>query len=313
MERQNFDFTTVINIFKKNFKVFLIVVIAVSALAIVFSGPYFLKPLYKSMAIVYPINIKTYSDESETEQLLQMFRASAIEDTIIKKFDLYKRYGITEGGRESKYYMSLEYSDRIMSSKTSYESVRLEVFDESPDTAKLIADEILHQLNLKIRSLYNQRGLDRARAFKRQMDHQKELIDSIQVEISKLAQDKGLLQYEGQTRELLRSYFATIDKAPNSERSKEMRERLENLQTYGSTLQALQEISNFAAEQYGEITFKYLEWRAIGQEDVNYIDVIVHPDVADKKAWPIRWLILVLSNAIAVLITLIVLAAAKKH
>lgn len=313
MERQNFDFTTVINIFKKNIKVFLIVVIAVTALAIVFSGPRFLKPLYKSVAVVYPINIKTYSDESETEQLLQMFRASAIQDSIIKKFDLYNRYNIIEGSPKSKYYMNLEYSDRIMSSKTSYESVLLEVFDENPEVAKLIADEILRQLNLKIKSLYNQRGQDRARAFKRQMDYQQLVIDSIQNEISKLAQDKGLLQYESQSRELLRSYFATMDRDPNSPRSKEMRERLDNLQSYGSTLQALQEVSNYAAEQYGELTFKYLEWRAIGHEDVSYTEVVVEPDVADKKAWPVRWLILVLSNGIAILITLIVLAAAKKH
>ena len=40
-------------------------------LAGVFSGPTFITPKFESHAIVYPANIEPYSDESETEQMLQ--------------------------------------------------------------------------------------------------------------------------------------------------------------------------------------------------------------------------------------------------
>ena len=312
MERENFDFSTIIDIIKKNIKVFIVVIIAAAALAVVFSGPYFLKPLYKSVAVVYPINIKPYSDESETEQLLQMFEAGAIRDTLIKKFDLYKRYDIKEGEQASKYYMQLEYNDRVMSSKTSYESVVLEVFDESPDTARLMADEVLYQLNLKIREFYNKRGRDRSDAFKRQMDYQLAIIDSVEQQIKLLSEEKGLVQYESQARELVKGYIDSYGVNPNSDRTKDMRKWLDDLQGYGSILQSLQNISLYATEQYGELTKKHLDWRAIGYEEVSYLDVVVTPDIADKKVWPVRWMILVLSVGIASLITLIVLAARKK-
>lgn len=311
MERENFDFSTIIRIIKKNIKVFIVVIIAAAALAVVFSGPYFLKPKYKSVAVVYPINIKPYSDESETEQLLQIFQAGDIRDTIIQKFDLYKRYDIPEGAPASKYYMQLEYNDRVMSSKTSYESVLLEVFDENPDTAKLMADEVLYQLNMKIREFYNKRGLDRADAFKKQMDYQLAIIDSVQHQIKLLSEEKGLVQYESQARELVKGYIDSYGANPNSERTKEMRKWLDDLQGYGSILQSLQNVSLYATEQYGELSFKFLEWRAIGFEEVGYLDVVVSPDAADKKSWPVRWIILVLSVGIASLITLIVLAAGK--
>ena len=313
MERENFDFSTIIRIFKKNIKVFIVVIIAAAALAVVFSGPYFLKPLYKSVAVVYPINIKPYSDESETEQLLQIFQAGDIRDSVIQKFDLYQRYDIWEGGEASKHYMQLEYNDRVMSSKTSYESVLLEVFDEDPEIAKLMADEVLSQLNMKIRAFYNKRGRDRADAFKKQMDYQLVFIDSVQQQIKLLSESKGLVQYESQARELVKGYIDSYGANPSSERTKEMRKWLDDLQEYGSIFQSLQNVSLYATEQYGEISFKYLEYRAIGYEEVSYIDVVVSPDTSNKKAWPVRWLILVLSVGIAMLITLIVLAARHKY
>ena len=312
MERENFDFSTIIGLIKKNIKVFVVVIIAAAALAIVFSGPYFLKPLYKSVAVVYPININPYSDESETEQLLQMFEAGAIRDSLIQKFDLYKRYDIKEGGPSSKYFLHLEYNDRVMSSKTSYESVVLEVFDENPDTAKLMAEEVLHQLDLKIRGFYNKRGLDRSYAFKRQMDYQLAFIDSIEHQIKLLGEEKGLVQYESQARELVKGYIESFGTSPNSERTKEMRRWLDDLEEYGSVFQSLQEMSRTATGQYSELSRKYLDWRAMGYEEVSYMDVVVTPDIADKKSWPVRWLILVLSVGVASLITLIVLAARKK-
>lgn len=313
MEQQNFDFSTIVTIIRKNLKVFIVVIIGSAILAVIFSGPAFLKPRFKSYAVVYPVNIHTYSEESQTEQLLQMFEAGSIRDSIIEKFDLYKRYEIQKNQPSSKYFMNLEYNDRVVSSKTSYESVVLEVFDENPDTAKLMVDEVLVQLNKKIRSFYNERGLRRSQAFKTQMDYQAAVIDSIQHQIQQLGQEKGLLEYESQTRELMKGYIDAFAANPNSERTKEMRKWLDDLQSSGSSFQSLQEISTVATEEYGRLTEKFLDWRARGYENVTYLDVVVSPEVPDKKAWPVRWLILLLAVTVASFVTLVILAAAKKY
>ncbi len=313
MEQQNFDFSRIISIIRKNFIVFLVVAVVAAVLAVIFTSTIFLKPKFKSVAVVYPINIRPYSDESQTEQLLQMFEASSIRDSLISKFNLYERYEIEEGTPSSKYYMQLEYNDRVVSSKTSYESVVLEVFDEEPEIAKHMADEILVQLNKKFRSFYHRRGRDRSDAFQTSMDFQLAIIDTLQQKIQKLAGEKNLVQYESQARELVKGYIDAYAAGPNSERTKELRLWLNDLQESGANFQALQNISDIAAEQYGEISFKFLEYRAIGYENVSYLDIVVSPEVNDKKVWPIRWLILLLSVAIASLVTLIVLAAAKKY
>lgn len=312
MESKNFDFSAVLRIVRNNLKVFITVAVVSGILAIFFSSSLFLKPLFKSVAVVYPINITPYSEESETEQMLQIFEAGSIRDSIIDKFDLYKRYDIDEGTASSKYYMHMEYNDRVVTSKTSYESIVLEVLDQNPDTAKLMADEILRQLNLKIRSFYNQRGLDRSDTYMNQMKYQLTYIDSVQQKIRALSSEKRVMEYESQTRELVKGYIDALKDGPNSDRAKALNSWLTDLQESGSKLQSLQNISEIAAKQFGLISFKFLDWRAIGVEKVNYTDVVVSPEVPDRKSWPVRWLIILLSVTGTFVITLVVLAIAKR-
>jgi len=59
-------------------------------LSAIFSGSYFITPKYKSYAVVYPANISPYSDESATEQMLQILQSKDIKDSVIKEFDLSK-------------------------------------------------------------------------------------------------------------------------------------------------------------------------------------------------------------------------------
>ncbi|MCO5265315.1 MAG: Wzz/FepE/Etk N-terminal domain-containing protein, partial [Lentimicrobium sp.] len=79
------------------------IVLFAAVLALIFSGSFFIKPRYKSFALVYPSNIAPYSDESESEQMLQWLQSSDIKDSIIKKFNLSKHYKIDSS---YKYYYS---------------------------------------------------------------------------------------------------------------------------------------------------------------------------------------------------------------
>ncbi len=311
MESNNFDFSAIVKIVRKNFRLFVVVGIIAVILSVVFSGPAFMEPKFKSVAVVYPFNINTYSDESETEQLLQFFEASAIRDTIIEKFDLWKRYGIQKGGDKAKFYMYEEYNDRVVTSKTMYESVLLEVMDEDPDTAKLMADEILDQLNERINRHRNRWGYQRAQSYKTQMEHQLALIDTLESRIATISKEKRILDYQAQTRELVKAYMDELGRSGNSDQTKEISSWLGELQESGSLVKTLQAVNEYSAEQYGILAEKYLDWRAIGFEELDYLDVVVSPEVSDKKAWPVRWLVVALSLVSSLVLTLIVLAIGK--
>jgi len=136
-------------------KYHLVAIVAISALlAVIFSGPKFITPKYKSYAIVYPANIEPYSEESETEQMLQIINSQDIIDSVIKRFDLAKHYEINPNYKYFRTDLLYRYRQNVKISKTPYESVLIEVYDKSPDTAMLIVNAILDFYNKKISHLH---------------------------------------------------------------------------------------------------------------------------------------------------------------
>ena len=79
----------------KRWRKHLIIVGLISLIgSIIFSSPYFIKPKFKSFALVYPSNLIAYSTESATEQMLQLAQSYDIRDKIIKTFNLFQHYEI---------------------------------------------------------------------------------------------------------------------------------------------------------------------------------------------------------------------------
>ena len=112
-----------------------VIVILAIVLAAIFSGPTFITPKFKSFAVVYPSNISPYSDENETEQMLQILQSKDISDSIIKKYDLAKHYEIDSNYKYFYSTMMYEYSQNVSITKTPYEGVRIEVSDKDPNIA----------------------------------------------------------------------------------------------------------------------------------------------------------------------------------
>jgi capsule polysaccharide export protein KpsE/RkpR len=313
MESSQFNFASLVNLIRDNIKVFIIVGIFAAIVGVVISMPMFMEPQFRSTAVVYPLNLDNYSDESETEQLLQYFEATEVRNIIIEKFDLYTRYDLTEGEPMSRHYLLKLYGDNVVVRKTLYESVKLEVTDNDPEVAKAMADEILLQVNKKINLLINSWGQDRANAWKAAMDDNRAIMDTVETLIKKLSQENQLLDYESQSRELVRGYISMGEKNGNSEAFKNLKSWMDRTQESGSELMMLQNLNLYAAEQYGEALRSYLFWKERVYRDIDYLQIVVEPEVSDKKVWPVRWVILVVSVLSALFLTTVILAISKAN
>jgi capsular polysaccharide biosynthesis protein len=308
MESGNFNFSSLVDLILRHIKVYVVVVLIAIGAAVVVTMPAVMTPKYNSIAVVYPLNLKPYSDESQTEQLLQYFEASSVRDSLIARFDLYERYDIDPQQEGARHYLLQEFSDRFVVSKTLYESVRVEVTDEDPTMARDMCDAYLRLVNQKINRSINSQGLHMASSYKLQMDYQRTVIDTIEAEIARLSAGKRVLDYGSQTRELVRGYIELSSRGGNSAALREVSEWLESTQESGSLLRMLQNLSYFATMQYETLTKEYFRWREMADRDILYLDVVVEPEVSDKKAWPVRWLILVIMVVSAVVLLTVVLA-----
>ncbi|MBE0640691.1 MAG: hypothetical protein IH599_01565, partial [Bacteroidales bacterium] len=93
-----------------------------AVLAILVSSPLVIKPRFKSFATLYPSNIWPYSDESESEQMLQLLNSTEVRDSVIGRFDLTNHYGLKPGDKYYRSTLNYMYSRYVKIRKTEFEA-----------------------------------------------------------------------------------------------------------------------------------------------------------------------------------------------
>jgi len=288
----------------------LMIIIAVSVLlAVFFSSSVFITPLFKSYAIVYPSNVSPYSDESETEQMMQIMQSRDIRDSIIKKFDLPRHYGIDP---DYKYFMSTllwEYGKKIKIAKTPYEAVEIEVWDKDPKIACDIINEMMNQYNFKVRGLHKEKFLEVVTNYRIITDMKKKELDSIAKEADTLGVKYGLLDFPNQTREVMRAYLS----GGSAGKTQETKRLKKNLEEKGGHREMLSELMTNVTKDYSTLKLDYDRAVLDYNRNFTYVNLLNKPFPADKKAYPVRWIIVVMSAIGTLLIAVIVIAILERR
>ena len=276
----------------------LIITLVAAICGAIFSSSTFITPLYKSEAVAYPANISPYSDESETEQMLQIINSQSIADSIIKKYDLWSHYKIDRNYQYAKTYMMYEYHEKIKISKTPYEAISIVVNDKDPVTACNIAKDILRFYDQKVAKLHRDKVGEVVAMYERQLEKKQQGIDSLKNELTELGTNYGISNYSGQLREITRGYINGSAKAT---------ELKHNLELYGP--QAVDLETKIVAEgnTYSSIKMDYEKELRFFNSDLTYSNIVSEPYPADKKSYPVRWVVVALSGLGAFLLTILVL------
>ena len=301
---------TYVNLLKvivKKIKLFIIVGFVSIIASAVFSSPFFITPKFKTEAAVYPSNLMQYSDETATEQLLQLFYGNDIRDSIIIKFDLINHYGIDTSSAAYLFNLHKEYNSNISVNKTKFESVNIDVLDTDPVIAKSIADELIIQVNNKIKRLHQIKANELVVIRKGEVDNKKMLIDTLEAQIRRYSVKYGLLDYIEQSREVTAGYMKMLLASKKGQSMQKVEELYENLKKEGRHFQDLHHQLNLAREEYNKKLIFYDEALRDVSKKLTYTNTVVFPEAADKKAYPVRWLIVVLSFLGSIFFTFILL------
>ena len=277
-----------------------VVVVAAILLSIFFSSPIFITPLYKSNAIVYPSNISPYSDENETEQMVQMFQSRDVRDSVIKMFNLARHWGIDSNFKYFLTTIDWEWSQRVKVGKTPYEAVEIEVYDHDAVVASDMTKAMINFYNVKVRSLHKEKFGEVLINYRDIMNKKKSYLDSLKNRVEELGNQFGILEYQAQTREVMRAFF-------QNSRSGEVLRYKKNLEANGGEMKLLEEMIRAESEAYS--TMKLDADRAMLDYNRKYThaNVLSNPYPADKKAYPIRWLIVVFSTLAAFFLAVIII------
>jgi len=291
----------------------LIIVGAATLLAVIFSSSTFITPKFKSHAVVYPANISPYSDETETEQMLQIMQSKDIRDNVIRKFNLARHYGIDS---TTKYFQSTilyEYSQNIRISKTPFDAVSIEVLDKDPKTACDITNAIIDFYNLKVRTLHEEKFLEVVKLYDRAMMRKDAFLDSLENRLYELSTQYGLLDYVSQSREVTKGFLRTVDGGGMHVNSPEVVKLKDNIEQKGGELVVTLNLLENESARYAELKLEADRAHMDFDRKFTYTNVITEPFPADKKASPIRWLIVVVTLVASFFLSVIVIAILENY
>ena len=276
----------------------IIITVAAALCGAIFSSSMFITPLYKSVAVAYPANISPYSDESETEQMLEIINSSSIMDSIVEKYNLWEDYKINKADKFAKTYMINEYRSKIKIGKTPYEAVSITVMDKDPFVACNIAKDILNFYDQKVHDLHTQKVGEVVAMYERQLNEKQRNIDSLKDRLTTISTEFGVTDYSSQAREVTRGYLSGSAKAT---------ELKNNLEAYGAEAVDLRTKIEAEANTYVSTKVDYEQNLRFYYSDLTYSNIVTEPFPADKKAFPVRWVVVALSALGAMLLSIVVI------
>lgn len=275
--------------------------------SVLFSSPFFIPPRYKSFALVYPSNLIAYSKESPTEQMLQIAQSTDIRNEVIAAFDLYKHYGIdTLKNKHFRTEAIKMYEDNVSIKKTEFESMEITVYDTDPAFASQMVDSIIHYFDLKARDLQASKSREVLVITYDQMERKRIEMDSMEAVLKSYRRDYGILDYKSQSEEALRGYFRTLA-AGNSRGASEAQNMLNALKEKGGEYNATNEHLWRIRGNYNELKIAYENAYRDVYKKLTYANVVTRPQPADKKSYPIRWLIVLVSVGSSLLLAFLYL------
>ncbi len=328
-ESKDFGSTNFTILLYKWRKVLLILALAAIVLSFIFSSPIFITPLYRSTVVLFPTStnsiskaliadnagnkkdILEFGEDEQTERLLQVLYSSRIRDRIINKFNLLEHYDIDP---ESKYRMTKLYNmyeNNINFRRTEYMAVRISVYDKDPAFAADIANDIAVLLDSTINEIQRERALRGLEIVEREYKELQQDIRQMQDSLNHLMK-LGVHDYESQAEMINRQLAIELAKG-NTAAVRRLENKLKDLANYGGAYVTLINSIEYNVEQLSLIKAKYKEAKVDAEQFLPQKFVVDQAYKAEKKSYPIRWLIVVVSMLSTVLMGVFVIIIIENY
>ncbi len=297
---ENINTVTIAKIAFTHWKKLSLVAIIAIILSSFFSSPLFISPKYKSTTVIFPSNLVSFSNESNTEQLLQFINSEELKNAMAKRFDLYKHYGIDTAEQRAVSKFNEYYNTNFSASATLYESVDIEVVDVSPKLAQSMAIGIVEEVNHLILQTKKNIVAEYVKTYSNQLKIKKSEIDSIEAKLKYMRVNYGLLDYRAQAK--------VISKRMGKKSMSEIDSKtMKALQEHGGDYELLHNQLDIELNSYKDIKSAYDKNMLDYNGKLSYTSVVSKANLPDKKCAPMRLVIVVLFTLSSLLLALTIL------
>ncbi len=279
-------------------------------------------PRYRSSVILYPAgftsmsrsllgpasvrgDIMTFGLEADTERLLQVLHSDAIREKMIEKYDLLQHYGISESSRFPYTALNSKFKNNVRFRKTEYMAIEIEVLDTDPVIAAAMANDIAGHLDSVMNKMLNERAYLSLNIVEEEYNKLMREVALLQDSLTRI-RELGVIDYESQS-EVLNNAYSTAILNRDTESINFFRERLRILSIYGGTYVSLRDNLVYLNDKLYELQSAYDETRVNAEKMMPYKFTIDEAREAEKKAYPQRLMIIVVSTISTFLLALFIL------
>ena len=302
----------------------LLIIISVAAAFVSFGASMLIRPQFKSTSIIYAprtnslskilvneqnynerLDIKAYAVEEETEHMIQILNSREIKDILIQKYNLVEHYGLKTDMKywQTRLYKAME--NMITIKRTQYGAIAVTVSDWDSQLASQMANEIVNQLDTFKNNVERERATAAYHLLEKQLVEINKELQRIDDSLSVLA-DKGVLILDRQAERITQQYAIAIAQG-NVGAQQRLAKELEKFAKWGPTVQTLQnEQLNFT--EYQALCKSRMMDAKMDMESNMPVKFVIEKGIpADKKAYPKKLIIMILSTLAAFVVTLFTL------
>lgn len=302
-----------------------IIILAVAALmAVLFSSPLFITPLFKSTAVLYPTSsnsiskvlisttfstdkdIMNFGEDEQTEQMLQVLNSNKVRDKVIERFNLMEHYEIDPNQKFPYTKLNKLYDSRIKFRRTEYNAVKITVLDSDAEMASRMANDIAEIFDSTMNQMQKEVAL---KAFRIVEDEYFSLCKEMQMLEDSLntLRKLGVFDYESQVEMLSQQLAIELGKG-NSTGVSAIQKQLDILAEYGGASYAINERLDNDRLQLSLVKSKYEEAKVDATEFIPHKFVVTSAFSAERKSTPVRWIIVTVTVCSTFILLLLLLA-----
>ena len=323
MESNNkFDSLYLLKIIKKHRKLLILLLLLTVVASSIVSSPLFIEPKYKSQLILFPsssnsisksllteqVNIKQdilqYGEDEQIDQMLQVLNSTRIRNKIVERFDLLNHYELSDSKfKHTK--LNDAYKRNVKCKRTEFSAVSVTVLDKDPQMAADIANTIGDIYDSTCNEMQKARA---QQAFRIVEDTYLNKVHEIKVMEDSLAvlRALGVNDYETQSEMINQQLAIEISKG-NKKGINDLQKQVEILAKYGTPYVSIRDQLDYEKLQLSEIKAKYEEAKIDAEQILPQKFIVSEAYPAERKSYPIRWLIVVMSVLSVTVFSLFVL------
>lgn len=302
----------------------LLTIITVVAAVAAFVCACFIKPHFKSTAIVYAprtnsvskilladetsnerMDMKAYAIEAETEQMLEILNSRELKDKLIRRHNLIQHYELdtTQKYWQTKLYKNLEESMEIK--RTKFGAISITIEDKDPKMACRIANDVVDLLDTFKREIENERARAAYAVMQKQLEDVTAEIDRVDDSI-RVIMEHGVFDFESQSERIMQQWAIAVAQG-NTAAQQRLQALLDTMAIWGPRAEALHDLQFSFREYQSLVKQKMMDAKVDMDNNIPTKFIIQRAIVPDKKCYPKKSIITIIAALSALIVTIVVL------